>query len=185
MEHQMKKWTWIVLVLLSAFWLPSLGQAENEFSHEISVESMKFEWKLAGDTIKIRLSAKTDGWVGVGFNPTSRMKDANFIIGYVKDGEVKVVDHYGATERQHRDDRRGGGESHVSDISGKEENGVTELLFTIPLDSGGPKDRPIFTDKNNIILLAHGAGRDSFRTKHVFRSEFEVNLTTGDFKRVK
>ena len=172
---------WVAIVFLSVMWMTGYGLAADGYDHTITADQMEFAWKLAGDTIQIQLSAKTDGWVGIGFNPTTRMKDANFIIGYVKDGEVTVTDHYGTTERQHEKDTKAGGERHVDNISGKEENGLTEIAFTIPVNSGGPKDRPIWTNKENTILLAHGAGRDSFRTKHVFRTV----LKTGEFTKVK
>ena len=181
----MKKWIWIAVVFLSVMWAAGPALSQSEYDHKITAGNIEFEWKLAGDTIQIRLAAQTDGWVGIGFNPTTRMKDANFFVGYVKKGKVKVEDHYGVTERQHQKDSKGGGTRHVDNVSGKEENGITEISFTIPLDSGGPQDRPIWTNKENIVLLANGAGRDSFRTKHVFRTILNVNLQTGEFKKVK
>jgi hypothetical protein len=181
----MKRWTWIALAILTVMLTAGLGLAENEYSHKITAGNMQFEWKLVGDTIQIRLSAKTDGWLGIGFNPTTRMKDANFIIGYVKSGKVKVTDHYGSTERQHQKDSKGGGARHVENVSGKEENGITEISFAIPLNSSDPKDRPIWDNRENTILLAYGSGRDSFRTKHAFRTVLKVNLQTGEFKKVK
>ena len=157
----------------------------NTYDHKIAVENIVFEWNLSGETIHIRLSAKTEGWVGIGFNPSKRMKDANFIIGYVKEGDVKVTDHYGTTERQHEKDTKLGGQINIADIAGKEENGITEIAFSIPLNSEGPKDRPIWTDKDNTVLLAYGSGRDSFRAKHQFKTALKVNMSTGEFSTVK
>lgn len=181
----MKKKVWMTVVFLAIFWSAGHVAAAEPYDHMIAVGDMEFAWNLKEDTIQVRLSAKTDAWVGIGFNPTTRMKDANFIIGYVKGGEVTVTDHYGVTERQHEKDSKAGGERHVDAVSGKEENGVTEISFSIPVNSGGPKDRPIWTNRENTILLAHGAGRDSFRTKHVFRTVLKVNLQTGEFSKVK
>jgi hypothetical protein len=157
----------------------------NGYDHEIAVENIVFEWKLAGETIHIRLAAKTEGWVGIGFNPSTRMKDANFIIGYVKEGNVRITDHYGTTERQHKKDTKLGGQINITDIAGKEENGVTEITFSIPLNSGDPKDCPIWTDKDNTVLLAYGAGRDSFTAKHRFKTALKVNMSTGEFSTLK
>ena len=182
----MKQKILLSIVFFSVMGIAGYGLADSAtYDHEIAVEKMEFAWKLAGDAIHIRLSAKTDGWVGIGLNPTTRMKDANFIIGYVKKGKVTVTDHYGSTARQHQKDTKAGGKRHVDNISGKEENGLTEISFTIPLNSGDTKDRPIWTNKDNAILLAYGAGRDSFRTKHVFRTVLKVNLQTGEFTKVK
>ena len=56
---------------------------------------MRFEWKIDGANLHVRLSAKTTGWVAVGFDSTSAMKDANLIIGYVKDGRAVLRDDFG------------------------------------------------------------------------------------------
>ena len=137
--------------------------ASNTYEHKIEVDNMVFEWKLDKEMIHIRLAAKTTGWVGIGFNPTRDMKDANFIIGYVKKEKVKVTDHFGTTTRQHEKDKKIGGTKDITGITGKEEAGVTEIGFTIPLNSGDPKDQPISIDHETRILLAYGSGRDSFR----------------------
>ncbi|MGD2151436.1 MAG: DOMON domain-containing protein [Desulfobacterales bacterium] len=178
----MKKNMWVTIIFLLVVLSTGLCLAvSNGYDNKIAVENIVFEWKLSGETIHIRLAAKTEGWVGIGFNPSTRMKDANFIIGYVKKGKVKITDHYGTTERQHEKDTKLGGQKNVEDIAGKEENGVTEITFSIPLDSEDPKDRPIWTNQDNIVLLAYGAGRDSFRAKHHFKTALKVNLTTGEF----
>ena len=182
----MKKSMWAVIIMaLSILFTGDVLAASGAYEHELTVEDMVFAWTVDGDVLNVRLQGKTDSWVGIGFNPTSRMKDANIIIGFVKGGKVEVLDHYGTTEHQHQMDSRIGGESNVSNVSGKEADGMTEISFSIPLQSNDPKDRPIWTDKPNTVLLAHGAGRDSFRTKHVRRMVLEVNLKTGEFKRVK
>jgi hypothetical protein len=183
-EMKNKLWTstFILWVILSTG-LCLAGS--NGYDHKIAVENIVFEWKLSGEILHIRLAAKTEGWVGIGFNPSKRMKDANFIIGYVKEGNVTVTDHYGTTERQHEKDTKLGGQMNIGDIAGKEENGVTEITFSIPLNSAGPKDRPIWTDKDNTVLLAYGAGRDSFTAKHQFKTALKVNISTGEFSALK
>ena len=157
----------------------------NEFDHKIDLEKIVFQWKITGDSIHVKLSAKTTGWVGIGFNPTKAMKDGNFILGYVKRGKVKVTDHFGITARQHMKDKKVGGETNLSDISGQEKDGITEVTFVIPLKSGDPKDQPISSDKENTILLAYGGDRDSFRTKHKFKAVLKVNLASGKFTKIR
>ena len=78
-----------------------------------------------------------------------------------------------------------GGKTNIADIAGKEENGVTEITFFIPLNSEDPKDRAIWTDKDNTVLLAYGAGCDSFRAKHQFKTVLKVNMSTGEFSALK
>lgn len=178
-----------IILLLALVWIANSSAVVHGeitvYDHTIAVENMRFNWKLGSDVIHIQLSAKTDGWVGIGFNPTAEMKDANFVIGYVKEGKAKVTDHYGNTKRQHQLDEQLGGTDNIKDISGKEENGSTEIQFSIPLDSGDKNDRPIFADKKNTILLAYGAGSDSFRPKHAYKTVLQVDLQSGDYKQVK
>jgi len=116
------------------------------YDHKIEAGKLTFQWKTDAENIHIKLSAKTTGWVGVGFNPSKEMKDANIILGYVKKGKVKVTDHFGTTKRQHKADKKLGGKKDITNINGKEENGITEISFTIPLDSGDAKDKPILVD---------------------------------------
>jgi DOMON domain len=160
------------------------GQS-GELDHKIEVEKIAFEWKVEKELIHVRLTAETTGWVGIGFNPSVEMKDANFVIGYVKKGKVKVTDHFGVTNRQHQKDEKVGGKNNITNIAGSEKNDITEISFTIPLNSGDSKDQALVPDKDSTILLAYGLGRDSFRTKHKFKAVLNVNLKTGQFKRVK
>jgi len=174
-------------ILLFAIFFSSnscFGEA-TIFDHKIELKNMVFEWKLEKEMITIRISAKTTGWVGIGFNPTVEMKDANFIIGYVKEGKVKVTDHFGITNRQHQNDTKIGGKKNITNITGSEKNKVTEIGFTLPLNSGDPKDQVLYPDKETVVLLAHGSGRDSFRAKHQFRTSLKVNLKTGKYTKLK
>jgi hypothetical protein len=164
---------------------PSLGS--DTYDHSLEAKKMKLAWKVDGDALNIQLSAPTTGWVGIGFNPSKEMKDANFIIGYVKNGKVKIRDDFGVKERQHEKDTKVGGKNNVSNPAGSEENGITEISFSIPLDSGDPKDSPITVDADTTVLLGYSTGRDSFRTKHQSKSRaiLKVNFQTGKFTLVK
>jgi hypothetical protein len=174
---------WLVVALMIGVGMvPGVGHA---YDHEIKDGDVTFAWKLDQDTLHVRMSAKTTGWVGAGFNPSKEMKDASFVMGYVKKGKPKVTDHFGISKRQHEKDSKVGGQSNVTLVGGKEENGITEIEFTIPLDSGDPKDQPILADGETVVLLANGAGRDSFKSKHQYKAVFKVVLNTGKFEKVK
>jgi hypothetical protein len=173
----------LALLLLSFSICAAPGFCEEvQYTHEVVLKGVSFHWKTTDDLLHIKLIAETTGWVGIGFNPTKHMLNADFIIGYVKNGKVKVVDHYGISERRHKNDSKLGGENHVTDISGKEENDTTEIRFAIPLDSGDSNDKPLSLNSETIVLLAYGAGRDSFKSRHKFRTTLRVNLKTGEYK---
>ncbi len=150
-----------------------------EYDHEIQDQKITFAWKVAGDTLAVKLSAETEGWIGIGFNPEKEMKGANFILGYVKKGVAKLDDDYGVDENAHMPDTKLEGTSDVTLVGGTEADGKTTLEFTLPLASSDKNDKKIDVNGDTIVLLAYGAGRDSFLAKHKYRTALKVNLTTG------
>lgn len=149
------------------------------YDHELTEKDMTFAWKVDGENLAVKISAKTEGWVGIGFNPSKAMKDSNIIIGYVKKGEVKILDEFGDKENAHSPDKKLGGTEDVTVVGGTEENGVTTLEFVIPLKTEDKHDTTIDPGGDTTVLLAYGGGRDSFRAKHRYRGTIVVNLTTG------
>lgn len=150
------------------------------YARAIRVGQIEFHWKVVGDKMNIHLNAPTQGWVGVGFNPSSGidMLGANILIGSVNAGKATVEDDSGIGKNRHASDVSHGGKVNVENISGKEENGKTELSFTIPLNSGDKSDTVIDPTKDTLVLLAMG-NSDSFLLVHHFRSLSRVNLQTG------
>jgi hypothetical protein len=133
------------------------------------------EWMTDGGNLKIVVSAPTEGWVAVGFDPTNKMKDANIIIGYVENGRAVVEDHYANNIFAHRSDLDFGGSRDVSDVSGRESAGTTEMSFTIPLDSGDEYDRPLVVGETYKVILAYGK-RDRISVKHDERESVDITL---------
>lgn len=152
------------------------------YDHEMEAKGVTFAWKIDGDTLHGKVSAKTKGWVAVGFNPSKKMKDANYIIGYVKDGKAKVADHFGNKQTGHSSDEKLGGTSDVTLVSGSEEGGMTTIEFTIPMDSGDKYDSALAKDGDTVVLLAYGPDRDSLRPRHKSKVTKTVNLSTGAVK---
>ena len=159
------------------------GAELGDYGHGIAVGDMHFLWTVREDSIDIELAAPTKGWVAIGFNPeTGRtMKGANLILGLVIAGKAQVVDHYGTMKDKHKDDDKIGGQTNISNVSGSEENGKTELAFTIPLDSADAKDAALNLDGDNIVLLAYGKS-DRIVLKHKFRAILSLNLSTGEHR---
>jgi len=169
--------------VIFAFLISMVNVAQSaEYQHSISAEKMTFDWSVEGDKLAIKLSAPTKGWVAVGFNPSKKMKDANIVIGYVKKGNVKIVDHFGTAATQHKGDKKIGGAENVTVVGGSEEGDVTTIEFTIPLNSGDEKDGVIDPNADTTVILAYGTDRDSFRMKHKFNNSIVVNLSTGATK---
>lgn len=171
----------LLCLLLSSFFLLSLSTAgwAVDYEHETKVRGMKFAWKVADDSLHVKLTARTTGWVGIGFNPVKNMEGANYIIGYVKRGKVTLRDDYGDSARSHEEDTKSGGTDDVTLVAGEEKGGSTTLEFSLPLNSGDTYDSVLEPEGETVVLLAYGGKRDSFRGKHKFRTSLKVNLSTG------
>lgn len=157
----------------------SINGVAAQYDHEVQDKKISFAWKVDGDRLAVKLSAQTTSWVGIGFNPTKMMKDANFILGYVKDGKVELSDDFGNSDMSHSPDSQLGGSEDVTLVGGTEEGGVTTIEFTVPLQSPDKNDNAIVVDGDTTILLAYGGGRDTFKTKHQYRTSLKVNLASG------
>ena len=155
------------------------GVFAADYSNEVKAKNMSFSWKIDGDKLAVKMSAKTKGWVGIGFNPSDKMKDADFILGYVKKGKAKIIDEFGVGESKHSSDKKLGGTVDAVLVGGTEEGGMTTIEFTIPLKSTDKHDSVIDVNGDTVVLLAYGPDRDSFKTKHKYRATLKVNLTTG------
>jgi hypothetical protein len=143
----------------------------------LTVEDVDLSWEIGEGSIAVMVTAPTDGWVAVGFEPTMAMKDADIIIGHVSGGEAFISDDWGDAPTSHKPDVDLGGTSDVTDVSGSETDGSTTLSFTIPLDSGDSHDRVLTPGATVKILLAYGrAGADDFTGFHAWAGTVETSL---------
>ena len=140
-------------------------------------ENWSFSWKFLSDEIEFTVTAPTTGWVAIGFNPSRMMKDAHYILGYVENGQLVVRDDYGNGNTTHVSDDTLGGTQNVRAIRGTEDQGVTTIVFALPLDSGDQFDEVFTQGTSYKVLLAHGAeNADNFTAKHKGRTSVEVVL---------
>lgn len=143
----------------------------------ITINRITLTWKPEGENLNVTIRAPTNGWVAVGFDPSIAMMDANIIIGYVKGDQVFIRDDYGSTLTSHKADVDGGGRDNVTNKRGKEEEGATEIGFTIPLDSGDKRDRKLVVGRRYKVLLANGHyGEDNFTSLHKTRTAVDIEI---------
>jgi len=141
----------------------------------VSSVGITLKYKIDEDELHCILSANTSGWIAVGFDPSSMMKDANFIIGYTANGTGFIRDDWGVSNTTHTSDLLLGGSDDVSLISASESNGITELEFKIPLDSGDQYDTILSPDQTYQIILANG-DEDDFESYHSVAGFAEITL---------
>ncbi|MBD3285948.1 PKD domain-containing protein [candidate division WOR-3 bacterium] len=136
---------------------------------QITENGITLKWKTDNDNLYVIISAATTGWVSVGFDPLGENhKDANIIIGYVKEGIPWVEDHFGTGQLEHAADTSLGGTDDVFNVTGTEEAGITQISFGIPLDSGDDYDKKLIVGESYKVILAHGPdGSDDFVSRHL------------------
>jgi hypothetical protein len=151
---------------------------EDEYAHQTEAAGVTFYWTHDAEFLYGALSAPTEGWVAVAFDPETRMQGANYVFGYVQNGRTLIEDMYGvqpAGPGSHPPDEDLGGSNDILEYGGLEEAGVTVIEFKIPLDSGDAYDKPLQPGSNYTILLAWGAG-DDLQLYHGGRDYGEMEL---------
>lgn len=156
----------IVLSLVFASAIGATATAQDAAAPVVVAESngIRLSIVFVGDTAEVTVASKVSGWVAVGFDPTNMMANANFLIGYVKDGTAVARDDFGVASTSHAPDVNVGGKNDLISFSGTEADGYTMMTFVIPRDSGDPKDHPLSAGKHTVILGA--SSFDSFTAKH-------------------
>lgn len=158
-------------------WQPDGMVTDGEYTDQVEIAGVTFAWTTDNAFLYGAMWAKTKGWVAVGFDPTNRMQGANYIFGYVQDGEVSIADMFGvkpAGPGSHPPDTTLGGTDDIVMSGGSEKDGVTLIEFKIPLDSGDANDTVLSPGKH-MIIAAYGP-TDDFGTIHTNRGGGEITI---------
>lgn len=149
--------------------------ADNEYVKVQTVGEVEVYSRVDGDTLRLAMKAKTNGYVAIGFDPAERMKDADIILGFVKDGKAVVADMYstGVTGPHPPDDQQGG-KNDVTVFGGSKKDGVTIIEFERKLVTGDSKDKIIKTGDNKIIWAV--GDTEAATGKHVRRGSGILKL---------
>ncbi len=167
----------LLITTVTALAMVPAVHAQNNPVVERSAAGIDVRIAVVADTLEVELSAETTGWISIGFDPSRQMADANIIIAYVEDGELDIADDYGIGPMAHDRDTNHGGSNDIIAATGRQENGMTTVNFTIPLDSGDDLDKPLILGETYLVLVAHGPdGAADFTTYHANRGSFELEL---------
>ncbi|MCX5858787.1 MAG: DOMON domain-containing protein [Proteobacteria bacterium] len=183
----MKKLTiFIALVSLGAFPIINCGgggggtNTGDQGYQQVTDQNITLKWKVSGANLDLKVSAPTTGWVAVGFPPDHNALmelGTNLIVGYVKNGAVSIEDDYVNIPHFHQSDVALGGVDNVTNKTGTQSGGSTEIGFTIPLNSGDAYDVPLATGVTTTVLLAHALdGTTDFVTHHAVRTSVQITL---------
>jgi hypothetical protein len=148
---------------------------QGEYDKSLTYGDVELHWTSDEQYIHIGLKAKTTGWVALGIQPGTTMKDSDMILGLVQDGTVEIHDQFSTgTYGPHRDDTDLGGTDDIIEYNGKEDDGFTIIEFKRKLDTGDTYDLPLSAGINKIIW-AYGS-QDSADVKHRNRGYGEIDL---------
>ena len=143
--------------------------------YSLKSKGFELQYKVDGEHLLCILSGATTGWIALGIAPSSMMKDANFIIGYVKDGQGFIRDDYGTEHTDHASDLSLRGTSDLTLHAYEEKDGRTGLVFSLPLDSGDMFDQAL--KPGNSYKVIFGAGpQDDFDSYHRSHASGTIKL---------
>lgn len=141
---------------------------DQEYPQKLALEDDSFVvyWKNDHELLYMALKAKTTGWLAIGFEPTTRMKDADMIFGWVEDGQVTLLDLYSTgSTGPHPPDEELGGTNNILEFEGSEEDGYTTIEFKRKMDTGDKYDKVLVPGQTLNFIWAT-ATSDSFDRKH-------------------
>jgi hypothetical protein len=173
------KWTVLALSLLlttllaitltgcPAGWKADDVITEGEYDYVKTFDNYELYWETDADYIYIGIKANTTGWVAIGFNPTSKMENADIILGFVANGELFIYDLFSLGERgPHMLDTELGGVTNITEASGQEIEGITIVEFKKQRITDDDNDHDLTTGVHTIIW-AFGSedDRESYHSK--------------------
>lgn len=159
----------------TARWLADGVIDVDEYLGEMAYGNFEIHWRSDEQNIYIGMKAKTSGWVSVAIQPGSRMKNADMVLGLVKNGETTVLDLFSTGDfGPHSPDDELGGTQNILEYGGSEDGEFTTIEFKRALNTGDEYDTAVLFGQNKIIW-AYGLS-DDITQKHSTRGYGEITL---------
>lgn len=117
-------------------------------------QNVKLSWNVssAKKEISFTVEAKTTGWIGFGISSgQGKMKGADIVIGWVKDGEPYFKDRHADGHVMPKEDSQ----QDYKLISLTEDNGKTTMKFKRKFDTCDPQDNKIEPGTTKVIYAYH------------------------------
>jgi hypothetical protein len=147
----------------------------GEYSNSGVYGNYEIHWKSDEQYIYAGMKARTGGHVSIGFQPGSRMKNADMVFGFIENGEVTIHDMFSTGDfGPHPPDTDLGGTFDIAEYGGKEEGGFTTIEFKRALVTDDQYDNPLSSGVNPIIW-SYGSS-DSLTRQHSNRGYGEIEL---------
>ncbi|MDG6225218.1 MAG: hypothetical protein QCI82_06865 [Candidatus Thermoplasmatota archaeon] len=162
-----------------------IGGSEYEYKATAADGDLEIHWRIEGENIRMAIRGRTTGWISIGLEPTTLMKDADMIIGWVDgSGAAHILDCFSqGNYGPHPPDTEIGGTDDILEFGGSQSGGWTVIEFTRKLVTGDRYDKPI--DPQGVLKLIWALGdEDDHTSQHAAaqarRGYLEIDLATGD-----
>ncbi len=132
----------------------------TEAQKTISAGGISFTYTIQGDNLECTLEAKTHGWIGVGFNDKNSIVNSDLLLFNSINGKASSTDLYVKGVGNPRKDIDLGGANTIKLLSSIEKNGITRVVFSIPLRSGDPFDFEHRLNTSYWLILAYSVEDD-------------------------
>lgn len=151
--------------------------SEGEYGSQADFGDIRIWWGNDESSLYLAMEGDTTGWVSVGINPQQGMQGADFLFGFVADGEARLWDAWGTapTGPNHPPDEDLGGTDDITDFAGVEEDGITRFELRVPLDSGDAYDHSLQPGQTYPVIVAIGP-QDDFNAYHSRYDQGEISI---------
>lgn len=162
-------------ITLMLIFLHAACSTQGQEPKKILKDGMTVSWYFDDTNIHFKMSAPTTGWVTVGFNETTEIKNAYLLMGHVTDGKANVVEHFTQSPGNYTPIENLGSPLQVRNVSGQENKGNTTINFTLPIDRPTAYQKELVQGKQYQMILAYSL-EDDFQHHSIMRTSVDIQL---------
>jgi len=146
----------------------------GEYANQLNLGTYRLFWISTEDTIRMAMQSDAQGWVAVGFQPGSMMKNADMVFGKMAAGKAIVQDQYSTGNiGPHSADVNQDATDDLLSFAGERTEFTTTFEFERKLDTGDALDVPLKRDTAMQIIWAYGTSDDE-KSAHSTRGYGEI-----------
>jgi len=167
------KYSILIMFLFIEVSMSLYGKQPNK--NTIRKNGVTVSWKFSGDRVYFEMSAPTDGWVTIGFNTTSSIKNAYLLMGNVVNEKPSVIEHFTINSGNYSPVKDMGVEESVSSVEGYESEENTVIKFSLPVKATNIYARNLDKGKEYVMILAYSQS-DDFQHHSIMRTSAKIKL---------
>lgn len=160
-------------------WNPDGVISEEEYANSLSTNNGNFifHWQFANEMMYFGLETTSQGWAAIGFEPTTRMKDADILLGGTENGVPYIYDMFSTGPTgPHPPDTDLGGTSDIIEYGAQEQAGGTVVEFSRRKDTGDSYDKVLTPGAEITIIWAHANTDEPFMIHNIGKGVEKIVL---------